>query len=186
MCKSKAVHSQFNGTAFWAGGVIDCENVGKGQPNKRRTYELSSRHHLAFCHEQPLGSLGKPIGLSGIRKGRHCPSGANPQPFYAWRAPILKEALPPEALPQKQIAFFHFKFGIRAMPIGLRGLFFNSVYIVSLQNGLIFAPFLSGGMGEILIYTRFHSLHLLHELLIAKYYPLLQYSAIIITQKGNS
>ena len=126
MCKSKAVHSQFNGTAFWAGGVIDWENVGKGQPNKRRTYELSSRHHLAFCHEQPLGSLGKPIGLSGIRKGRHCPLGANPQPFYAWRAPILKEALPPEALPQKQIAFFHFKFGIRAMPIGLRGLFYNS------------------------------------------------------------
>ena len=127
MCKSKAVHSQFNGTAFWAGGVIDWENVGKGQPTKRRTYELSSRHHLAFCHEQPLGSLGKPIGLSGKRKGRHCPSGANPQPFYAWRAPILKEALPPEALPRKQLAFFHFKFGTRAMPIGSRGLFFNSV-----------------------------------------------------------
>ena len=30
MCKSKAVHSYFKGTAFWAGGVIDWENVGKG------------------------------------------------------------------------------------------------------------------------------------------------------------
>ena len=82
-------------------GAIDRENVGKGQPTKRRTSEHSSRHHLAFCHEQPLGSLGKPIGISGIGKGRHCPSGANPLPLYAWRAPILKEALPPEALPQK-------------------------------------------------------------------------------------
>ena len=109
MCKSKAVHSQFNGTAFWAGGVIDWENVGKGQPNKRRTYELSSRHRLAFCHEQPLGSLGKPIGLSGVGKRRHCPSAPNAQPLYAWRAPILKESLPPEALPQKIDSFLQLK-----------------------------------------------------------------------------